>query len=136
MKDIPKAVKSGLQRWSTIIAMNCRNKMENFHCEHLTDDQMKELNPIVRNAIYEALHSLFLVGHGKNESQRMYGAMQVHHWLNRSPSYWESPDLLPDKAKRLRDLSYHELRTMPLMSTENSRREFEEFCRDDLGLFG
>jgi hypothetical protein len=29
------------------IAMVVRNAMEDFHCQHLTDDQMKELNPIM-----------------------------------------------------------------------------------------
>jgi len=39
------------------IAMVIRNTMEDFHCEHLTDDQMKELNPIIRNAVCTALHA-------------------------------------------------------------------------------
>jgi hypothetical protein len=47
VKDVRKTVKTRLQRWSKIIAMQVRNRMENFHCEHLNDDQMKELNPIV-----------------------------------------------------------------------------------------
>ena len=29
------------------IAMAVRNAMEDYHCEHLSDEQMKELNPIV-----------------------------------------------------------------------------------------
>ncbi|MDE3076694.1 MAG: hypothetical protein KGJ86_14850 [Chloroflexota bacterium] len=32
-----------------------RNSLEDFHVKHLTDAQMKELNPIIRNAIYDAL---------------------------------------------------------------------------------
>lgn len=38
-----------------LIAIAVRNEMEDFHCEHLTDSQMKELNPIIRNAIVTAL---------------------------------------------------------------------------------
>jgi len=35
--------------------MVVRNATEEFHAEHLTDEQMRELNPIIRNAIYTAL---------------------------------------------------------------------------------
>ena len=136
MKDVPKTVKTSLQRWSRIIAMHVRNQMEDFHCEHLADDEMKELNPIIRNAIYEALHSLFLMRHGKNQSQRIYGAMQVNYWLMMAPDYWEPPGLADDTAKRLQQLSFHELRSMPWISSERSRKEFEEFCRDNLDVFG
>ena len=37
--------------------MVVRDAMEGFHCEHPTDDQTKELNPIIRNAICTALHA-------------------------------------------------------------------------------
>ncbi len=37
------------------IAAYVRCFMEDFHCKHLTDAQMKELNPIIRNAIYTFL---------------------------------------------------------------------------------
>ncbi len=33
---------------SMVIAMHIRNEMENFHSEHLSDEQMKKLNPIIR----------------------------------------------------------------------------------------
>ena len=36
------------QHFAAYIAMVVRNAMEDFHCEHLTDEQMMELNPIVR----------------------------------------------------------------------------------------
>ena len=39
------------------VAIVVRNAMEDFHCEHLTDEQMKELNPIIRNAIYTAMYA-------------------------------------------------------------------------------
>jgi len=32
--------------------------MENFYVAHLTDTQMRELNPIIRNAVYTALHAM------------------------------------------------------------------------------
>ena len=40
-----------------IIAMTVRNEMEDFHVKHLSDAQMKELNPIIRNAIYTTLYA-------------------------------------------------------------------------------
>ena len=33
------------------VAMVIRNAMEEFHCKYLSDEQMKELNPIIRNAV-------------------------------------------------------------------------------------
>jgi hypothetical protein len=41
-----------------IIAVVVRNSMEDFHCKYLSDAQMKELNPLIRNAIYTALVNL------------------------------------------------------------------------------
>lgn len=37
------------------IASVVRNQMEDFHYKYLSDKQMKELNPIIRNSIYTAL---------------------------------------------------------------------------------
>lgn len=38
-----------------VIAAYVRYNIEDFHVEHLNDKQMKELNPLIRNAIYTAL---------------------------------------------------------------------------------
>src|SRR5262245_49917820 len=124
MKDVAEPAKRSLQQWTKIIAMNVRNRMENYHCEHLTDEQMKELNPIIRNAIYEVLHALFLLRSGKSESQRIYGAMNVGYWQMMVPNYWEAPDLPGEVGSRLRQLTLRELRRMPWSSTERSRRDF------------
>jgi hypothetical protein len=56
MSTRPEPVKED-QQLANFIAMVVRNAMEDFHCQHLTDDQMKELNPIIRNAICTALHA-------------------------------------------------------------------------------
>ncbi len=37
------------------IAIVVRNAMEDFHSRHLIDAQMRQLNPIIRNAIFTAL---------------------------------------------------------------------------------
>lgn len=36
-----------------------RSNIESFHTKHLSDEQMEQLNPLIKNAIYTALHSLF-----------------------------------------------------------------------------
>ena len=54
----PPELTEETQTVATYISMVVRNAMEDFHCEHLSDGQMKELNPIIRNAIGTALHTV------------------------------------------------------------------------------
>ncbi len=82
----PKPVKED-QRFANYIAMVVRNAMEDFHCEHLSDEQMKELNPIIRNAIGTALHAF-------NNYQQIDAAKRFMDYnLSMIPSYWEPPTL-------------------------------------------
>ena len=76
--------------------MVVRNAMEDFHCQHLTDEQMKELNPIIRNAIYTALYAIH---NGDDEPwcQRCF-----EHHLKMIPPYWEAPELL-EGTRRMRE---------------------------------
>ena len=55
---IDKEIQNGLKSQSKIISIVIRNAMEDFHTKHLSDDQMKELNPIIRNAVYTALFTM------------------------------------------------------------------------------
>ena len=48
-------LKNDLNFRAKAIAAYVRCYMEDFHCKHLSDAQMKELNPIIRNAIYTFL---------------------------------------------------------------------------------
>lgn len=81
------------QHFATYIAMVVRNAMEDFHCEHLTDEQMMQLNPIVRNAICTALHAF-------NHYERDGEARKfVDFQFRMIPRYWETPDLLPDYVR-------------------------------------
>ena len=66
-----------------LIAAIVRNQMEDFHCKHLSDEQMKELNPIIRNSIYTAL----IYMNEKPTSMLGY----YHLWV---PDYWEDCELL------------------------------------------
>ncbi|CAG1013500.1 hypothetical protein ANRL4_04953 [Anaerolineae bacterium] len=74
------------------IAMVVRNAMEDFHHDHLTDDQMAELNPIIRNAIYTALYVM----------DRRHKDLRCLTWFKFTssliPSYWELPKLIDEFA--------------------------------------
>ena len=72
------------------IAIVIRNAMEDFHCEHLSDAQMKELNSIIRNAVCTALHAASRMD--KSEAARRFVGFQTRC----IPSYWEEPVLLQD----------------------------------------
>lgn len=83
---------------ANLVAIVIRNAMEDFHCEHLSDDQMRQLNPIIRNAVATALHAF--------NNYETPGAARRFLDYNSSciPSYWESPELLPGYVKMwLRD---------------------------------
>ena len=66
-----------------LIAAVVRNAMEDFHIKHLSDEQMKELNPIIRNAIYTALIKL------DEDPDKMCA-----HYEQYIPDYWEDCELL------------------------------------------
>jgi hypothetical protein len=80
----------GLRCYAKYIAMVVRNAMEDFHCRHLSDEQMADLNPIIRNAIYTALYAYHCEKHSKA------AARFVSFHLRSIPKYWEEPELLPD----------------------------------------
>jgi hypothetical protein len=63
------------------IAMVIRNAMEDFHCSHLSDAQMKELNPIIRNAVYTALL----------QRDNAFVVACIEAMI---PDYWEAPQLI------------------------------------------
>jgi hypothetical protein len=75
------------------IAAIVRNAMEDFHCKYLSNKQMKELNPIIRNAIATALHIL-------RHSQTNEAAKKAMEFsFGCIPDYWEEPELLDDFKK-------------------------------------
>lgn len=69
-----------------LAAMTVRNAMENFHSQHLTDEQMMELNPLIRNAIATALHAM------DNRDDPTVSAY-IGWTLMLIPDYWEEPEL-------------------------------------------
>ena len=81
-----------------VLAMVVRNAMEDFHCRHLSDEQMKELNPIIRNAIYTGLQAF-------RHYDRSTGARSFANFHKVSiPEYWEDPELLADFVETVRSL--------------------------------
>lgn len=71
------------------IAKVVRNEMEDFHAEYLSDAQMKELNPLIRNAICTALHTLDIQAWSLAAKQYVYLNSIV-------PDYCEQPELTKD----------------------------------------
>ncbi len=75
------------------IAMTVRNAMEDFHLEHLSDEQMAELNPIIRNAIATALYA---IDHSDDDPRCAF-FLNFQNML--VPDCWERPEILPELAK-------------------------------------
>lgn len=77
-----------------IVAMAVRNAMEALHgggiTDSLTDDQMRKLNPIIRDAVLSTLHAI--------DHAEQHPAAQ--EWLafqsSLVPDYWEEPRLSDD----------------------------------------
>lgn len=86
-----KKLKNDLNYKAKAIAAYVRCFMEDFHCKHLTNAQMKELNPIIRNAIYT-----FLV----DEADGDYIGITSTASLNIAP-YWEDCIYIKDNNPKI-----------------------------------
>jgi hypothetical protein len=109
--------------------------MEDFHCAHLSDDQMKELNPIIRTAIYQTLRQIYFLKKG-SKKQRLVAIQEIHHLLLMLPVYWEDPDLT-DKERADEDAlaKMDMVKNMVLFGPERSRQAFVTFLEQHLGVF-
>ncbi len=135
MKDLPNEAKEALQTWAKVIAMHVRNKMEDFHSQHLTDDQMKELNLIIRNAIYETLRQLFFLKKG-TKKQRLVAIQNIHYLFLTLPDYWEAPDLTEEERADEDKLAKMEMtKNMKLLGGERSLKAMMELFQHQLGVF-
>ena len=85
---IDTKIQQGLKSQSKLISIIIRNAMEDFHSNHLSDEQMKELNPIIRNAVYTALFTMQYC----NESVR--AREFINSQMEMIPGYWEEPELI------------------------------------------
>ena len=93
-----KAIKA-IQEFTKYIAIVVRNAMEDFHCKHLSDEQMKELNPIIRNAVYTAIYAY--ESSGRSDMSKSF----VEFHLLSIPKYWEEPELLKGFKESMDKLS-------------------------------
>lgn len=79
------------------LAMCVRNAMEDFHHDHLSDDQMAILNPIIRNAIYSGLFAQTFANPGDPDDREGAAcAAYLAFQTSLIPDYWEAPELLDD----------------------------------------
>ena len=116
--------------------MHVRNEMEDFHCEHLSDAQMKELNPIIRKAIYETLRQLYFLKKG-TKKQRLVAVQSIHHLFLLMPDYWEAPDLTEEERADEDKLAGMDMtKRMGLFGSERSGQAFVEFFQQQLDVFG
>ena len=87
MPNMQPALSQENQHLARYIAMVVRNAIEDFHVRHLTDEQMQELNPLVRNAVATALHAF-------DHYERSRAAHEFVDYAFKSiPSYWEPAEL-------------------------------------------
>jgi hypothetical protein len=90
MKSEAPQASAETKKFTCHIAMVIRNAMEDFHCQHLSDEQMKQLNPIIRNAVCTALHAF------NHYSTEPPAKRFIDCHLMMVPKYWEPPELLDD----------------------------------------
>ncbi len=136
MKDLSKKAKEALQTWAKVIAMHVRNEMEDFHGEYLSDAQMKELNPIIRKAIYETLRQFYFLKKG-TKKQRLVAIQSIHRLFLLLPDYWEAPDLTEeDRADEDKLAEMDMTKRMALFGSERSGKAFVEFVQQQLDVFG
>src|SRR5262245_45835108 len=112
-----------LGKVAKIIAMHVRNEMEDFHVKHLNDDQMRELNPIIRNAIYSSLVGLYYAGEASKPKRNRGALSWVSFLLTLIPRYWEDPELTDDLKGALK----RTIREADI--PEATRTKLAEFCR-------
>jgi hypothetical protein len=89
-EQAPMELDEGTAGMAMITAMTVRNAMEGFHGDHLSDEQMAELNPIIRNAIATALYAM------KHMDDDDRCDAFVEFQMEGIPDYWEPPVLLDD----------------------------------------
>lgn len=103
-KDEPPPLSEADRSLATLLAMSVRNALEGaLHGGELgelglTDEQMRLLNPLLRNAIATALHARS--NYEWFRSARAYLDFQARL----VPDYWEAAELLPDYVDSWRSL--------------------------------
>jgi predicted DNA-binding protein YlxM (UPF0122 family) len=84
MKDTKFSSLTPRQQYVFVLAASLRNAMEDFHVKYLSDSQMAELNPLIRQALYDAIT---LIEDNDNERRNQ----RIEYLVEMIPDYWESP---------------------------------------------
>jgi len=71
------------QQHVLLVAIYVRNAMEDFHVRHLTDAQMKEINMIVRQGLYDIVSMIEDDDDGDDQT--------LNYLVAQIPDYWEIP---------------------------------------------
>lgn len=79
------------QQDAMVIAMHVRNEMEEFHGKNLSDKQMKELNKIIRTAIFEAIYIRNKWINTRKQENRRPWEYRFSWLVMMMPDYWEIP---------------------------------------------
>lgn len=72
---------------SLLFAMYLRNSMENFHVQYLSDEQMKELNPIIHQAFYNMFRYVKLSSKRKSTKSKVCANRQIDFQVMLIPDY-------------------------------------------------
>ena len=81
------------QKQAMLLGIEVRNRMEDFHVKYLSDEQMKELNPIIRQGIINGIelwdeYKRFMKTTKLNGKMSEYVALAIMT----IPDYWEPPE--------------------------------------------
>lgn len=79
LSDLDFSLETDTNFMAKAMAAYVRLGMEDFHSHNLSDSQMKELNPIIRNSIYT-----FLKDYNDNKIMKISGILKLN-----LPNYWE-----------------------------------------------
>jgi hypothetical protein len=104
-----------------IVAMEVRNQLEGFRAQHLTDEQMAELNPLVRNAVFGAMVMLHRALDENDEASQFHVGWDI----SQTPDYWEMPILPADVIEDLQILSRKRYAKAEI--AQKCKKAFEEF---------
>ncbi len=86
------------QQLAQLCAIHVRNELENIHAEddgRLPDSSMKEVNTLVRDAIYEVLRMATEVREDPEKEE--YRQVFLNFLQMSIPHYWEAPKMPTEK---------------------------------------
>lgn len=78
------------QQITLLIAMHVRNEMEDFHVDNLSDAQMKQLNQIIRQAVFDVVSLTNTPP--KTETDKKQATQAIDWLVKMTPDYWEVPE--------------------------------------------